>query len=68
MRTAFYISDETAITSEVFGHATLSLFPIEFNHKTIPFIEIEDKANEVKLLINATASKEGVKPFVFLHL
>lgn len=65
MRTAFYISDGTAITSEVFGHATLSLFPVEFNHKTIPFVETEDKANEIKALINATAAKEGEKPFVF---
>ena len=30
MRSAFYISDGTAITSEVFGHALLSLFPTEF--------------------------------------
>ena len=65
MRTAFYISDGTAITSEVFGHATLSLFPVEFNHKTIPFVETEEKANEIKALINATAAKEGEKPFVF---
>ena len=32
MRAAFYISDGTAITSEVFGHALLSLFPIELEH------------------------------------
>jgi regulator of PEP synthase PpsR (kinase-PPPase family) len=43
MRTAFYISDGTAITSEVFGHATLSMFPVEFNHKTIPFVELKKK-------------------------
>ncbi|MBQ4833338.1 kinase/pyrophosphorylase [Pseudoalteromonas sp. MMG010] len=65
MRTAFYISDGTAITSEVFGHATLSLFPIEFNHKTIPFVETIEKAHEIKQLINNTAIKEGEKPFVF---
>lgn len=65
MRTAFYISDGTAITSEVFGHATLSLFPVEFNHKTIPFVETEEKAHEIKALINATSSKQGEKPLVF---
>ena len=64
MRTAFYISDGTAITSEVFGHATLSLFPVEFNHKTIPFVETEEKAHEIKALINATSSKQGEKPLV----
>ena len=68
MRTAFYISDGTAITSEVFGHATLSLFPVEFNHKTIPFVETEAKANEVKALINATSQREGEKPLVFFYV
>ena len=46
MRTAFYISDGTAITSEVFGHALLSLFPVEFNHQTIPFDLISDSWNQ----------------------
>ena len=65
MRTAFYISDGTAITSEVFGHATLSMFPVEFNHKTIPFVETEKKAIEVKNLINSTAQRDGEQPLVF---
>lgn len=65
MRTAFYISDGTAITSEVFGHATLSLFPVEFNHKTIPFVETQEKAKEVKALITATSQREGEKALVF---
>ena len=54
MRTAFYISDGTAITSEVFGHALLSLFPTEFEHQTIPFVESVEKALEVKEKINKT--------------
>ncbi|NMP15412.1 pyruvate, water dikinase regulatory protein [Thalassotalea sp. Y01] len=65
MRTAFYISDGTAITSEVFGHALLSLFPMEFEHVTIPFVETVDKAEEVKKQINLTAKRSGEKPFVF---
>ncbi|XQF91632.1 hypothetical protein ACOBV8_18750 (plasmid) [Pseudoalteromonas espejiana] len=28
----------------MFGHATLSLFPVDFNHKTIPFVETEEKS------------------------
>ena len=44
MRAAFYISDGTAITSEVFGHALLSLFPTEFEHFTIPYVETVEKA------------------------
>ena len=53
MRTAFYISDGTAITAEVFGHALLSLFPVEFNHNTIPFVETEEEANKVANRIRA---------------
>ena len=48
MRSAFYISDGTAITSEVFGHALLSLFPTEFEHHTISFVETIEKAHEAK--------------------
>ncbi|MFC0119699.1 posphoenolpyruvate synthetase regulatory kinase/phosphorylase PpsR [Pseudoalteromonas xiamenensis] len=65
MRTAFYISDGTAITSEVFGHATLSLFPTEFNHRTIPFVETPEKALEIKRIIDQTAAKSGERPLVF---
>jgi regulator of PEP synthase PpsR (kinase-PPPase family) len=65
MRTAFYISDGTAITSEVFGHATLSMFPVEFNHQTIPFVETVRKAVEIKELIDLNARNTGEKPLVF---
>ncbi|TLU66293.1 kinase/pyrophosphorylase [Thalassotalea litorea] len=65
MRAAFYISDGTAITSEVFGHALLSLFPVEFEHFTIPFVESVEKAEQVKQQINQMYRKTGLKPFVF---
>ncbi|TRX56922.1 pyruvate, water dikinase regulatory protein [Thalassomonas sp. M1454] len=65
MRTAFYISDGTAITSEVFGHALLSLFQVEFEHVTIPFVETIEKANEVVQQINRAHKSSGEKPFVF---
>lgn len=65
MRTAFYISDGTAITSEVFGHALLSLFPVEFQHQTISFIESIEKAEEAKVLINKTCARTGEPPLVF---
>ncbi|WP_440876779.1 posphoenolpyruvate synthetase regulatory kinase/phosphorylase PpsR [Thalassotalea sp. PLHSN55] len=65
MRTAFYISDGTAITSEVFGHALLSLFPVEFQHQTISFVESVEKAHEARELINKTASRSGEPPLVF---
>jgi hypothetical protein len=68
MRSAFYISDGTAITSEVFGHATLSLFPTEFKHITIPFVETTQKALEVKEQINKAFIEAEEKPLVFFYL
>ncbi|WP_206486554.1 pyruvate, water dikinase regulatory protein [Thalassotalea sp. G2M2-11] len=65
MRTAFYVSDGTAITSEVFGHALLSLFPIQFEHDTIAFVETVEKAQKTKERINRVAKHTGEKPLVF---
>ena len=47
MRTAYYVSDGTAITAEVFGHALLSLFEVEFKHITLPFVETKEQAENV---------------------
>ena len=65
MRTAFYISDGTAITSEAFGHALLSLFPTEFKHQTIPFVESVEKALEVKEKINKVCAQSNEPALVF---
>jgi regulator of PEP synthase PpsR (kinase-PPPase family) len=65
MRSAFYISDGTAITSEVFGHATLSLFPVELKHITIPFVETSERAHEVKQQIDEAFSSSDEPPLVF---
>ena len=65
MRTAFYISDGTAITAEVFGHALLSLFPTEFKHITIPFVETEQHAKQVLKRINDSYQESGERPLVF---
>jgi regulator of PEP synthase PpsR (kinase-PPPase family) len=65
MRSAFYISDGTAITSEVFGHALLSLFPVEFEHHTISFVETTEKAIEAKNKIDRAAKRSGEAPLVF---
>ena len=65
MRTAFYISDGTAITSEVFGHALLSLFPTEFEHQTISFVETIDKAHVAKEKINKACARNGEPALVF---
>ncbi len=65
MRSAFYISDGTAITSEVFGHALLSLFPTEFEHHTISFVETAEKAFAAKERIDKATSRSGEPALVF---
>lgn len=65
MRTAFYISDGTAITAEVFGHALLTLFPAQFEHITLPFIENIEAAEQVVQRINDCYKTTGLKPLVF---
>ena len=65
MRTAFYISDGTALTSETFGHAILSLFPVKFEHKTLPFIDDEDKALRAVEEINSAFAVNSEKPLIF---
>lgn len=64
-RKVFYISDGTAITAEVFGHAVLSQFPVEFEALTIPFVETVQKAQAVKKQINDCFITTGERPLVF---
>lgn len=65
MREAFYVSDGTAITAEVFGHALLSLFPVEFKHTTVPFIETVEQAQKLCETISESFQETGERPFVF---
>lgn len=65
MRTAFYISDGTALTSETFGHAILSLFPVKFEHKTLPFVDDDEKALKAAQEINAAYAESNEKPLIF---
>lgn len=61
----FYISDGTAITAEVFGHAVLSQFPLKFDSVTIPFVETTSRAEAVKKQINDSFITTGQRPLVF---
>lgn len=65
MRTAFYISDGTALTAEAFGHALLSMFPVEFNHKTLPFVDTQEKAERVCREIRSASTVDGEPPLIF---
>jgi regulator of PEP synthase PpsR (kinase-PPPase family) len=65
LRSAYYISDGTAITAEVFGHALLSLFTIEFKHITVPFVETADQAKDVVRKISESFQDDDQRPLVF---
>ena len=65
LRKVFYISDGTAITAEVFGHAVLSQFPVEFDALTIPFVATEAKAQAIKAQIDDCFITTGERPLVF---
>ena len=60
MHTVFYISDGTAITAEVFGHAVLSQFPLAFEQITIPFVETQETARQVRMRIDEQFRQTGV--------
>lgn len=65
MHTVFYVSDGTAITAEVFGHAVLSQFPLAFEQVTIPFVETLEKARLVRQRIDECFAQTGIKPLLF---
>lgn len=67
-RSVFYISDGTAITAEVLGHAVLSQFPVNTVSYTLPFVESEARANAVRERINTLYQQTGVRPLVFYSI
>ncbi len=66
-RSVFYISDGTAITAEVLGHA-VSQFPVNITSLTLPFVENVQRALAVKAQINALYQQSGVRPLVFFSI
>jgi len=67
-RQVFYISDGTAITAEVLGHAVMSQFPVAVHSITLPFVENLQRANAVKEQIDAIFQQTGVRPLVFYSI
>jgi hypothetical protein len=65
-RTVFFVSDRTGITAEVLGNSLLSQFEaLDFQRKTIPFVDTPEKVEEVLRRIDQTAVAEGRRPLVF---
>lgn len=67
-RHVFYISDGTAITAEVLGHAVMSQFPVTINSVTLPFVESVARACAVREQINALYAQTNVRPLVFYSI
>lgn len=68
-RAAFFISDSTGITAETLGHSLLTQFPqFEFEQRTIPYVNSEEKAHEVLDQINAATEKNQAKSLIFSTL
>lgn len=67
-RCVFYISDGTAITAEVLGHAVLSQFPVNATTYSLPFVESEERAKAVCRQINDIFEKTGARPLVFYSI
>lgn len=67
-RNVFYISDGTAITMEVLGHAVLSQFPVEFSQHTYPFVENTSRAEEIRRRIDTLYNETKERPIIFYSI
>lgn len=68
-RFVFIISDGTGITAESLANSLLSQFEnIEFEKQTIPYLDSEDKAENLVSRINNYYKETGIQPLVFMTL
>lgn len=68
-RTAFFVSDRTGITAEMLGHSLLTQFDaVQFEERTLPFVDSVEKAEEIVREINERAGREGARPIVISTL
>ncbi|AWY20047.1 kinase/pyrophosphorylase [Moraxella bovis] len=66
LRSAFFISDGTAITAETLGRSLLSQFGnVKFDVKIIPYVDTPELAHEAVKRINEAHRLSGLKPLVF---
>ncbi|TMG83643.1 MAG: kinase/pyrophosphorylase [Betaproteobacteria bacterium] len=64
--TVYFVSDRTGITAEMLGNSLLSQFEgLNFQRKTIPFVDTPERIDEVLQRIAETAAREGRRPLVF---
>lgn len=67
-RSVFYISDGTAITAEVIGHAVLSQFAVNTTTYTLPFVEDVARAQAICQQIDDIYRRTGARPLVFYSI
>ncbi len=67
-RDVFYVSDGTAITCEKLGHAVISQFSFLPLERTFPFIETQEKLDELMAEIDKSYQRAQQKPLVFFSI
>ena len=66
VRTAFFISDGTAITAETLGRAILSQFAsVPFETRVLPYVDSTERADDAVEQINMAYQRDGLLPLVF---
>lgn len=66
VRTAFFISDGTAITAETLGRAILSQFAsVPFETRVLPYVDSMERADDAVEQINMAYQRDGLLPLVF---
>lgn len=66
IRTAFFISDGTAITAETLGRAILSQFAsVPFETRVLPYVDSLERAEDAVEKINEAYQRDGSLPLVF---
>jgi regulator of PEP synthase PpsR (kinase-PPPase family) len=65
-RPVFVVSDRTGITAETLSHSLLTQFPnVKFDVATLPFVDSDDKVDDVIRQINEAGRESGLRPLVF---
>jgi len=68
-RTAFFVSDGTAITAETLGHSLLTQFErLPCANQSLRFIDSVERAETARRQIDETAEFDGTRPLVFSTL
>ena len=69
MKSVFFISDRTGITTEGLGNALLTQFEsVVFRKEVMPFVDTLFKADQAVMKINDRYMQDGAKPIIFTSI